>query len=305
MIDFRMKWLKVVNFDFAGDILGGVADFFDPTGFTSGIIGGGGDAGVQAAQLEAEGNRKAIAEIRRQFDVTQGNLAPFLEAGTGALPGVIQGSTPQGLEEILAEIFRGGGFKSLLDERTRSVEGSLAAGGLTRSGAGIRELANIPTELGFQIENLLFGRQAGLAGAGQNAAAQLGVFGGQASTGIAGLQQDIGRAQGGGIITDQQARAAQQQQLLTAAATAAAFFSDPSLKENVEQIGKIKSLNLYQWDWIPEAEDTIVVLYPTIGFMTDEVEAIYPEYVSTYGGFKTINYLALLDRLEHIELEAA
>lgn len=76
------------------------------------------------------------------------------------------------------------------------------------------------------------------------------------------------------------------------------FFSDPKLKENVEKISSIHNLNVYRWDWIPETKGTIVEKYGTIGFMADEVEEKYPQYVGEYGGFMTIDYSALLNELD-------
>ena len=74
-------------------------------------------------------------------------------------------------------------------------------------------------------------------------------------------------------------------------------FSDPRLKENVEKIGEINKLNLYQWDWIPETEGTLVEHLPTIGFLTTEVKEHYPDYVFEFSGYDAISYDALLNKL--------
>lgn len=309
----------------------------------AGLLGGPG-AGGGAAALQTQASREAIAEIQRQFGITQENIAPFLEAGQGAAPGVAQAAGIGGFGERLGELFGGGALDPLIAERTRAVQGGLAAGGLTRSGAGIRELADVPTNLGLQIENLLAGRGQQLFGQGQQAALGLGGLSGQAAGQQAGLLQGIGQAQSQGSLLDAQLRAQRNQQLIQGVGEAGSFlggllptggagagggglaeffkqgqglsvaespfgtgaggqvsslfFSDPNLKENVEEIGAIGDLKVYQWDWIPETKDTLVALCGTIGFMADEVKKLYPKFVGTFGGFDIIDYEKLLNHLE-------
>jgi hypothetical protein len=367
--------------------------------------GGGGDA----AAAEIAANEAAQAEIRRQFDITQGNLDPFLQAGTQALPAQQAQATLGGLDDFfnqlfgttsgtttaapqfeqvlnpaftsfndeqarLQELIAGGtttapdgaggpfgGFESigdmgmarrlgisapttstlnaqaqqaqnqlsalggspeqflqqqvqpqfsgggglqqalggLISERQRALQGQLAAGGLTRSGTALEEAAAIPTDLGFQIEQMLSGRTSALAGSGQNAAAQLGAFGADASSSLAGIQQQSGQAISSGILADQQARAQASQNFLNTAGTIGSiFFSDPALKENVEEIGETGGLKIVQWDWIEKTKGTMIEGCGTIGFMADEVKEVYPQHVYEFGGFMMIDYPALLDELE-------
>lgn len=313
------------------------------TSLAAGLLGGPG-AGGGAAQFQTQANREAIAEIKRQFEITQGNIAPFLEAGQAAAPGVGRAATIGGFGERLGELFGGGALDPLVEERTRAVQGQLAAGGLTRSGAGARAIADIPTQLGLQIENLLAGRGQQLFGQGQGAALGLGQLGGQAAGQQAGLFQGIGQAQSQGSLLDAQLRAQRNQQLIQGVGEAGSFlggllptggagagggglaelfsqgqnlsiaespfgtgaggqvsslfFSDPNLKENVEEIGEIGDLKVYEWDWIPETKGTLVELCGTIGFMADEVKKLYPKFVSTFGGFDVIDYEKLLNHLE-------
>lgn len=381
----------------------------------SSVFGGGGDAGGDAAAAQAEANLAATEEIRRQFDITQANLDPFVQAGISQIPRVEQQTTLGGLDAFFAQLFgqgdprsggistqsgpatfeqvinpefgifndetarlqelidtgsspaqinniddfllaqekerlglppdmmlsdeaqaaqdeldalgispsefmqqqvqqqqQGGGgqgnaaFRALVDERQRAVQGQLSAGGLTRSGTALQEAARIPTDLGFQIEQLLSGRTSALAGSGQNAAAQLGAFGSQASGGVASLLQQTGSAAASGILADQQASAAAGQNILNTAATIGSiFFSDPALKENVEEIGENNGLKIYQWDWLPETKGTMIEGCGNIGFMADEVNEKYPQHIYEFGGFMMIDYPALLDELEEEFQEAA
>ncbi len=271
-------------------------------GFVSDALGkGGSDAPVQAAGAVAQGNTAAINELKRQFNISRKDILPFLEAGQRQLP-VLEGrATVGGLDEILSQIFNTDVFGSLVEERGRAVEGQLAAGGLTRSGTALTEAARVPTDLGFAIENLLTGRSAELAGGGQGAGGTIAQLGAGASGGIAGLLSQTGQAQSSGILGQQQAKAQGGQNLLNTAATVASiFFSDPSLKENIEEIGDIGDLKVYQWDWIEAAKDTMIGKCATIGFMADQVKEKYPQYVYDFCSFMVIDYEPLLAELEAV-----
>jgi hypothetical protein len=124
----------------------------------------GANAGGNAGAVQQEYNQQAIDELKRQFGITQENIKPFLNAGASMLPSVIEGTTAEGLDSRLAQIFNTDIFGSLVDERTRAVEGQLGAGGLTRSGTAINEAAKIPTEIGLMLEEILNGRATNLAG---------------------------------------------------------------------------------------------------------------------------------------------
>lgn len=133
-------------------------------------------------------------------------------SGQGGLAGfqqdVTQASRLGGFDQRLNEIFQSPNFQALRDERERSVRGQLAAGGLTRSGTALREIANVPTQLGFDIENQQFGRQSGLFTQGLNQRLNIENLR-QAQAGVqAGLQQSTGQAESQGILAGRQAQAA-------------------------------------------------------------------------------------------------
>jgi len=259
----------------------------------------GAKAATQAAGQANIFSQMGVDELRQQFGATQEQLAPFIQAGTGALPGVVQGTTAGGLDERLAEIFGTDIFETLRGERTRAVEGQLAAGGLTRSGTALEEAAAIPTDIGMMIEQLLSGRATGLAGMGQQTALNVGQLGGQAAAGAAGLFEQQGQNVASGILGAQQARAAGTENLVNLATTAASiFFSDPALKTDIKPISHIGDLNLYTWDWIPEAAGTMIEKCGTTGFMADEVAAKYPQHVKDFCGFMVIDFPSLLAELE-------
>ena len=177
-------------------------------GFFSGLANffgfGKNDAGQRAAAAK-------VKESRRGERRATGFLDPFFQAGEGQLGALEEGTTAGGLDARLGRIFDTESFGRLLEERTRAVQGQLSAGGLTRSGTALEQIANVPTQLGFDIENLLTQRSGGLASAGLQAG---GALAGQAIQG----GEFRGGARSSGIITDAQAQAKATQGLLNAVA---------------------------------------------------------------------------------------
>ncbi len=287
-------------------------------------------AATGGAEAEIEGLQQAIQQLMQMQG--QGPSA-FTQAGLGALEGVQQGSTIGGFGDRLNQIIGGDQFQGLVGERQRGLQGQLAAGGLTRSGTAIEAASAIPTDLAFQLENQLFGRQSGLAGMGfQGEQAGIGrdfglnaqiaaLLGGQGQVRGEGIR-GAAEAEAGGILgeagfqfsADQQDDQNQSNLFSLLGAGAGGFlggapgasigagigslFSDPRLKTNVKSSGKIGPLDLITWDWIEEAKATIVGNYRTFGFMSTQIKEFFPEFVSEYGGYDVVNYSGLMEVLE-------
>ena len=266
-------------------------------GVISGIFGGG-DAGASAAGAANSRIDLGIDELRKQFGQAQESFQPFIDAGLQGLQGQVQGSTVGGLGDILGQIFSGGALQPLINERTRAAQGQLAAGGLTRSGTGLETIAAIPQDIGLAIEQMLSGRQGSLAQGGFTGVQNVAQLGANQAQGIAGSFGQQGENISSGILADAQAKAAGIGNLVNLASTFA--FSDPRLKTNVEKISDIGDLGVYQWDWIEGAKGTSIEGQPTIGFIADEVEQTYPEFVGELASWKGIFYGPLLDHLKDI-----
>ncbi len=219
---------------------------------------------------------------------------PYMESGQRSLERVEQGSTVEGLDQIIAQILSGDSFQSLIGDRTRAVEGQLSAGGLTRSGQAIEDAADIPTDLAFAIEQMLSGRQGSLATGGFAATSQIG-----------DLTTQIGEAIASGILGNEASRNADKTRsnnktgafLGALGSIAGGLFSDPGLKENVRQKGKIGPLDLVKWDWTEDAQKTIAGSCPSVGFMSTQVKEFYPDCVGEYGGFDMVDYPKLIAEL--------
>ena len=300
-------------------------------------MGKGDDSGASAAREANIIAQQGVEELRRQFGVTQETLDPFIQAGVGQLGTLQEASTVGGFGARLAEIFGSGALDPLIEERTRAAQLQLAAGGLTRSGTALEEISAIPQGLGFGLENLLFGRSQNLATAGQQAGLGLGKIGGQSAGNIANVFSQQGQNLFKGINADAQRQSDIFGDILGLVGTVGGaalggpfgaslgaslgsslggggggdsgigfglrneqgtFFSDRNLKENIEKIGEIGPLSLYQWDWIPETKDMVISKFPTMGFVADEVKEHFPEFVKNICGFDCVNYRGVLDRIE-------
>lgn len=145
------------------------------------IVGGliGASSADKAAKMQAKSSAAAIAEQRRQFDLTRGDLsaanqqaradvAPWMQAGQNAL-GQLQNPT--------------GNFQASPDyawrrsEGERGIGGSFAARGGAFSGNALKALSEYNSNLASGEFGNWWNRQAGLANVGQSSAGQAGQFG--------------------------------------------------------------------------------------------------------------------------------
>ena len=161
------------------------------------------DAAQEASEAQVKGSQAGIAETRRQFDITQEQLAPFQEAGVSALgqqQALLGLSGTEAQEQAFAGLDTSPGQKFLRDRAQKNLlRNASAIGGL---GGGNVRSALVQQGVGFAQQDLQnqFGRLGQLAGQGQAAATNVGQFGAQAAGSIAGLQQFGGAARASGIL---------------------------------------------------------------------------------------------------------
>lgn len=188
----------------AAPIVGGI--FGGPVGAAigagiGGIAGAAGSASAQrdATRAQVQGQEAGIAEQARQFDVTQQNLQPSLEAGNLAreqqlaLLGLRGEEAFQGATSLSPgqQFLENRAQKNLL--RNASAIGGLGGGNIRSAlveqgaGFGAAQLQNQFTQLGQ------------VAGQGQAAGTTIGQLGGQASSGISRLLEQGGLTRASGI----------------------------------------------------------------------------------------------------------
>lgn len=253
------------------------------TGAISGFFGGAG-AAKDAAAAATAGLEKGIAEQRRQFDITQENLAPYLEAGTGALTQqqalLGLGGDQQAAFDAFAET---PGQQFIRNRQEQALlRNASAMGGL--GGGNIRaELQRQAAGNAAQDYGNYYNRIANLSGAGQAGATNLGQLGAQTASNIQQGYAGIGQAQASGILGAQQANASLGGQLLGAglggiagaggfgsnvagqfggsggAGALIGLLSDENMKTDIEDLSPkecfeiVSSLNLKAWRYIEEA----------------------------------------------------
>lgn len=287
-----------------------------------------------ATKAQTSQAERGIAGIESAGAATLGELQPFAQAGLGVLPGVESSATLEGFSGNIEDIFSSGILDSLIAERTKAASSAFGAAGLTRSGGAIQEAAEIPTELAFQIEQLLSGRQGNLLGIGQNASNNLATLRSTDATNIANLRTGAGAAQSSGILGQAQAEQAGLTNIaslfagssfaggggaggggvggagaagagqgagLAGLAQMFSSLSDIRLKTNIKPIGNVGGLTLCEWDWIDGVRDLLKthdVKLLNVGFIAQDVEELYPEFSGEFYGFKTIDYPGLIEALK-------
>lgn len=148
-----------------------------------------------------------------------------------------------------------------------------------------------------QGQFLLQGANAQSAGLNQAA-----YYSGQGIMGAANAR--AGGMIGGANAYAQGRQNAQNAYIGAATAIAGMFFSDERLKENMQPIGKIKGLTLYEWDW-QEFAKNVMGTEMTTGFKASEVKELYPHCVTDLHGVDAVDYDMLYEELNELERLAA
>lgn len=249
-------------------------------------------AGAQTAAAEA-----GIAEQRRQFDLVQQLLKPYVEAGTPALQqqqALIGLQGPQAQQEAISALEQGAGFQAQVRQGEEALLQRASATGGLRGGNIQAALAQFrPQMLQREIETQ-YGRLGGLTSLGQQSAAGVGTAGLQTGARVAGLYGDVGAAQAGKELAQGQAMAGlfnmpaqflgMQYGAKVGTPGFGNIFSDRRLKRNITKIGiRSDGLNVYEFEYIWGGGRQI-------GLMAQEVQGVYPDAVGEAGGYLTVNY---------------
>ena len=186
------------------------------------------EAAVRAAEIAAESQQLGIDEQRRQFDVTQGNLAPRIEAGNQAMQQqmALLGMGGQEAQKQAFTAFGNSPGQRFLRERQEKalLRNQGAMGGL--GGGNVRTaLQEQAVGLAAQDYNNQFNRLGSISSGGQAATTNLNQFGANmannvsSSLGAMGQArasgiQNAGAANASGILGAQQARAQADSQMM-------------------------------------------------------------------------------------------
>lgn len=161
-------------------------------------------AGNKAADAQTAASEAGIAETRRQFDAIQKLLAPYAEAGTGALAQQqnLLGLNGAGAEKSAIDAIQGSPqFQAMLSQGTNAILQNASATGGLRGGNTQAAIAQFTPALLAQTINDRYAKLGGITSVGQNAAAMTGNAGMQSGNQIAQLLQQQGAAQAGAALS--------------------------------------------------------------------------------------------------------
>lgn len=178
-----------------------------------GIFGSGASRG--ASKQAVQGDTNAINTLQAQEVATQGQLSPYLTAGSFGVNQLIAGLSPGGQftqtltpDQILAQ---DPGYNFQLQQGEQQVQRAAAANGTGISGGELKDattysqnLAENAYQQAFnnfnQTQNQNFSRLLGITGIGQTAADLQTTTNAGLAEGVAGLYQNEGQAQAAGTL---------------------------------------------------------------------------------------------------------
>lgn len=164
------------------------------------LLGGisSGKGASKAAQVQADSYRQGLAQQQAQFQQTQANLSPFIQAGSSALgaQGNLLGLNGDGAQgSAISALQNSPLFQSQYGTGVDTVLQNAAATGGVRGGNVNNSLAQFGSGLLSNVIQNQLGNLQGVIGTGAGAASGLGSFGQANSNSMASLLQGQGNAQ--------------------------------------------------------------------------------------------------------------
>jgi len=143
-----------------------------------------------ASKAQSKAAAQANATEREQYAQTRSDLMPFQTAGQTALSslGTKMNALTSPITMDQGDLQKTPGYQFTMNQGLKSTQNGFAARGLGSSGAALKGAANFATGLSDQTFNTRFGQELqsrqntynmlmGVAGLGENAAAQTGNYG--------------------------------------------------------------------------------------------------------------------------------
>lgn len=161
------------------------------------------DAAESAANTQAASADKGVAEQRRQFDLTQNLLRPYVNTGTSALEfqkNFAGLNGPEQLQGAIDSVLNSPMFSSSLKQGENAILQNASATGGLRGGNTQSALAQFRPQLLSSLIDQQYQRLGGLTTLGQNSAVMQANLGQQTAGNISNLFQQAGAAQAGSQI---------------------------------------------------------------------------------------------------------
>lgn len=160
-------------------------------------------AANQAAHKQSQAAKAGIAEQKRQFDAIQKLLAPYVQAGAGALTGQqdLAGlNGPEAQQKAIDALQSSPQFASMIKQGETGILQNAAATGGVRGGNTQGALATYRPAMLNQLISDQYNRLGGLVGIGQASAAGQAAAGQNNANMISSLLQQQGQAQAGAAL---------------------------------------------------------------------------------------------------------
>lgn len=160
-------------------------------------------AAKDAANAQTQSSELGIEEQRRQFEQIQQMLAPFVNAGTGALGAQqdLLGTNGAGAQQAaIGGLQASPQYQALAQSGQDAILANASATGGLRGGNVQAALGQFQPQLLAQLIEQQYGRLGGMSSLGQNAAAGVGNAGMQTGNQITQLLGQQGAAQAGAAL---------------------------------------------------------------------------------------------------------
>lgn len=160
-------------------------------------------AAKEAGSAQQATTQAALDLQREQFGIMQGNLAPYMTAGTDALQSqqALAGALgPEAQQAAIASIQAGPGFQSALQQGETSILQNASATGGVRGGNTQGALAQYSPQLLNQAINQQYSQLGGLSGMGQASAAGVGSAAMNMGQSMGGMMMQQGQNQASNIL---------------------------------------------------------------------------------------------------------
>jgi hypothetical protein len=161
------------------------------------------DAASSAAAAQTQASEAGIAEQRRQFDVVQKLLEPYVTGGTKAFEqqqALVGVQGPEAQRAAIAALEQGPAFQALQQQGENALLQQASATGGLRGGNVQAALAQFRPQLLSQLIEQQYGQLGGLAKYGQASAAGTGAAAQETGSNLAQLLAAQGAAQAGGQL---------------------------------------------------------------------------------------------------------
>jgi hypothetical protein len=164
-------------------------------------------AAEEAAGAQREASQAAIAEQRRQQAEMERLLAPYMQAGQGALTAqqnLLGLGGPEAQQAAIAQLESSPQFQAMMQQGESAILQNASATGGLRGGNTQAALAEFRPQLLSQLIQQQMGQLGGLAGMGAQSALGAAGYGQQGTQGVMGQLGAMGQAQAGAAMAQGQ-----------------------------------------------------------------------------------------------------